>query len=357
METLIPPPPPPADHIVENNKLESSTNPSGRVSRRPSVGSSSTPSALSLSKDNTQAETLAAPTTLPYHSEEALRKQLQLRDRDELAAWLSQDWVADVYIEYYDVAIHQWRTAMEAIEAAGGDIPLREKRLLKKFLVRRAADALRSRSQRYVPISVAKAYWTKDDHDIRFIVQIVDKGRASERCWERYTRGNDTEYLCAVVFRLMFWLRAMHKISVATSGMSRWNNANCKRWFNVLRHIRECRAGPIEKAATQRTPLPPSTSLTGEAPAAEKQKYHDSAPEEILSPRFHTPQDVPLNVDLLSTFSPAAALEHPGVRADPRVAPTSSASSTKELAHEDSPNMTSPKSSHDSLNEVKSRVD
>lgn len=107
---------------------------------------------------------------LPNSSEEALRKLLRLRDRDELGAWLSQGWVVDVYEEYYNVAIDHWRKAMEAIEAAGGEVPWQKRRSSQKFLMHRAADALRSRSLRYVSPEVAKLHWTKDDHDIRFIV-------------------------------------------------------------------------------------------------------------------------------------------------------------------------------------------
>lgn len=157
----------PAKHtndVVESSGLKLPTDLSCRPS---SVDIVPTPSA---SADNAQDGGLPALMKLPNSSEEALRKLLRLRDRDELGAWLSQGWVVDVYEEYYNVAIDHWRKAMEAIEAAGGEVPWQKRRSSQKFLMHRAADALRSRSLRYVSPEVAKLHWTKDDHDIRFIV-------------------------------------------------------------------------------------------------------------------------------------------------------------------------------------------
>ncbi|KAL8923735.1 MAG: hypothetical protein Q9208_004487 [Pyrenodesmia sp. 3 TL-2023] len=166
-----------------------------------------------------------APTQSPVengnNSENALKKALGLQDSDELRTWLSRDWFVDAYDEYYVVAIHEWRIAMEAVELQSGTIPKAEPRSSQKFLVTRSAGALRSRTKRYTDLDANKDFWTRDDHDIRFIVRVVDAGRASGRCWERYTRGDHTEYLYETAYRLMCWLRAIARIVVANNGIGR----------------------------------------------------------------------------------------------------------------------------------------
>lgn len=344
----------PASHVndvIESSELGSPINLSGSISEWPSVDTIPTPS---VSKHNAQAGGPAALTKSPNNSEEALRKLLELRDRTELATWLSQDWVADVYIEYYDVTIDQWRRTMETIEAVGGKIPPQERRSSQKFLVHHAADALRSRCARYVTTTVAKSFWTNDDHDIRFIVRIVDEGRASGRCWERFTRGHHTEYLCTVAYRLMYWLRAMHKIIVATSGMSRWHKANCDRWFKFLRHIRDQRARLREKTATARAPPPPFATLTGESSTAGIPRVPDPAQRQALSPQSHRARGASLEMCHLPALSPAASLERPDIRADLRVTPTLLGNPTHDPAYGDSLDVIGPGSSHNTQKEGRS---
>ena len=301
---------------------------------------------LSPSNDHSPVEDPAALTKPPKSSEEALRKLLHLRDREEMATWLSQDWVADAFIEYYDTAIDHWRRAMEAIEAAGGEIPPQERRSSIKFLVNRAADALRSRNIRYVSASIVGSYWTKDDQDIRFLVRTVDAGRAAGRCWERYTHGDYTEHLCTVAYRLMCWLRAMHKITVATSGMSRWKKANCDRWFNVLRRIREQRAG-----VTGVLP-PPSTDSGVEASNAETPQPQNPSHGRAPSPS-HTSEGDLVNMRLLPPRSSGVSDE----RADIGVGRNATSTFSGDLTYDAASLADVPGSgdSSDSPNEVWSR--
>lgn len=335
-----------ADGVVASGESESPTNPMNRVPRRPGVD---TLPMLSSSRDGAHVEDPAALTKAPKSSEEAVRKLLCLRSRDEMATWLSQDWVADAFIEYYNMAIDHWRTAMEAIEAAGGEIPPQDRRSSEKFLVGRAADALRSRNPRYVAPSIAESYWTKDDQDIRFLVRIVDAGRASGRCWERYTRGDHTEYLCTVAYRLMCWLRAMHKITVATSGMSRWKKANCDGWFNILRGIRGQRAGSRE-AATAGAPL---TDSVVEASHADTPQHRDPSHGQAPSPQSHTGDGDVVDMRLWPTRSPGVSDDRPGTRVD--VTATFSGDVTSDSAQANLPDVTGSECSSDSPNEGWSR--
>ena len=286
---------------------------------------------LSASRDRAQVEDLAALTKPPKSSEEALRKLLHLRDRNEMATWLSQDWVADAFIEYYNRAIDHWRRAMEEIEAMGGEIPPQERRSSERFLVCRAADTLRSRNPRYVLALIPESYWTKDDQDIRFLVRMVDAGRATGRCWERYTRGDHTEYLCTIVYRLMCWLRAMHKITIATSGMSRWKKTNCGRWFDILRGIREQRAG------FRGAPLPPLTASGIEASNAETPHQNPSHRQTPSPSPSHTSEGDLVDIRLLPTRSPGELYERLDIKVDRNGTSTFSGDSTCDLAQAPSP--------------------
>ena len=321
------------DGVIASSEAESSINPI-------------TVPILSPPMDLAQVEDPAALTKPPKSSEEALRKLLGLRDRNEMATWLSQAWVADAFIEYYDRAIDHWRRAMEEIEAMGGEIPPQERRSSEKFLVCRAADALRSRNPRYVSASIPESYWTKDDQDIRFLVRMVDAGRATGRCWERYTRGDHTEYLCTVAYRLICWLRAMHKITTAPSGMSRWKKTNCDNWFNILRCIREQRAG------LRGAPLPPLTDSGVEASDAETPQHHNPTYKQTPSPS-HTSKGDLVDMCLLPTRSAGVSYERVGSRVDRNVTSTFSSDSTSDsttLA-----DVKSPRDSSDRPNKVRSK--
>ena len=174
----------------------------------------------------------------PNNSDEALVKVLGLHDKDELAVWLSQDWVVDAYEEYYHVAIHEWRVTMEGFQARGEPIPNPDRRSKQKFIVDKSAAALRSRNPTYTTVVARKHHWAAHDHDIRFVVRIVDEGRAPGRCWEGYGRDEHISPLCHTAYRLMCWLRAMARIVNAANGMGRWRAVKATTWFHFLCRIR-----------------------------------------------------------------------------------------------------------------------
>jgi hypothetical protein len=124
----------------------------------------------------------------------------------------------------------------------GGQTPDPERRSTENFLVSRSASALRSRNSRYTDLDVSKTYWTKDDHDNRFIVRLIVAGRALGRCWDRYTHGQHTEYLCKTAYRLMCWFRVMARIVNANNGMGRWRKAQAEKWYEFLCDIRRQRS-------------------------------------------------------------------------------------------------------------------
>ena len=264
------------------------------------------------------------------NSEMALTKALRVRGREELVAWLSQSWVAGCFIEYYDTAIHDWRIAMEAIEANQENMPRSERRSNQKLLVTGAVDALRWRNPRFLNDDVSKTYWTKDDHDIRFIVRLVAAGRSPGRCWEGQGCGPaGMEHLCGIAYRLMCWLRAMHRITLATSGMSRWHKVNCDRWFTVLSAIRRQNTIPTSEGAVPKSPLANPTDLIVEAPSTDLRPL-DPDSIGIPSQLAHSAQISPLDGDLAHANLPENVASDPG----PATTPPSTQSSPHTLLDE-----------------------
>lgn len=206
----------------------------------PTPASVSTPEVSAESSDGTAHNSLDSPASSSIvqsssekanNSEDALIKVLGLNDGDALRAWLSQDWVVDAYEEYYHVAIHEWRVTMEGFQARGEPIPNPEKRSKQKSIVDHSAAALRSRNLRYTTMGARKHLWTAHDHDVRFVVRIVDEGRAPGRCWEGYRRDEHIYPLCHTAYRLMCWLRAMARIVNVSNSMGRWRRAKAVKWY------------------------------------------------------------------------------------------------------------------------------
>jgi hypothetical protein len=86
--------------------------------------------------------------------------------------------------------------------------------------------------------------WSRDDHDIRFIVQLVASGTLPGRWWEHCRQGQDLERLCSTGYRLMVWLRYMYRYTTSTHMCSQWQRVTGFYWVQVLekacaRRVRE----------------------------------------------------------------------------------------------------------------------
>ncbi|KAL9041349.1 MAG: hypothetical protein Q9180_001338 [Flavoplaca navasiana] len=304
-------------------------------------GNSPTPSSVSTSKSSAEppdamvqdgSDFPATPPSVdafqavqsssekPNNSDEALIKVLGLHNKDELAVWLSQDWVVDAYEEYYHVAIHEWRVTMERFQARGELIPNPDRRSKQKFIVDTSAAALRSRNPTYTTVVARKHHWAAHDHDIRFVVRIVDEGRAPGRCWEGYGRDEHISPLCHTAYRLMCWLRAMARIVNTANSMGRWRAAKAVTWFKFLCRIRCQRLAAkgggntttgslvvpaISSAsiATDKIQLSDGVSVPSPAP---KSPPHETLPNEIR-PGVTRPE---VDIATTASYSPSSAM-HP----------------------------------------------
>ena len=86
--------------------------------------------------------------------------------------------------------------------------------------------------------------WSRDDHDIRFIVQLVASGTLTGRWWEHCRQDQDLERLCSTGYRLMVWLRYMYRYTTSTHTCSQWQRVTGFHWVQVLekacaRRVRE----------------------------------------------------------------------------------------------------------------------
>lgn len=90
----------------------------------------------------------------------------------------------DVYSEYAAAVLDIRKAEVVKSISTGAGIPPHHHPSSKKYLINSAMSALRSGSRRYLGQRPLKAGWTRDDHDIRFVVRLVESGSVSGRWWE-----------------------------------------------------------------------------------------------------------------------------------------------------------------------------
>jgi len=179
-----------------------------------------------------------------WHSEKALRDFLGLRDRQELLAWLRQDWVLGVYDEYCAIELDGRRFQEQSLLENGRSIPPSAKRSSAKFLINASVLALQSGSTKYTREEVDMSNWTGDDHDIRFIVRLVQIGKYPGRWWENCCHAEHLPRLCSIGYNLLSWLRYVHRLSTAKSQSSRVQRAVAAQWHWQLSQARTSRNLP-----------------------------------------------------------------------------------------------------------------
>jgi hypothetical protein len=192
-----------------------------------------------------QLQTLEDPENpeQPWHVEKELRNRLGVRNKQELLVWLTQVSVLGVYEEYCTVALDPRRLEEESLQKSGQPVPPGRKRSSAKFLINTATLALRAPCAKYSHAGPNKANWTTDDHDLRFIVQLLQNGRASGRWWEyRQQEHHDVE-LCTIAYRLLCWLRHIHHLTSGTSNTSQAQRAIATEWCIQLRDARAALGG------------------------------------------------------------------------------------------------------------------
>jgi hypothetical protein len=166
----------------------------------------------------------------PWHDERALRKALGVRDRDELLAWVRQDWVFAIYEEYYTAVLSQW-------QAGRPDLHPGVRGSSATFIVNSSLAALHSYT---LPVQ-DRSRWTQDQHDIRLVSRLVAEGQQPDRWWERHGPG-ETPTLCITAYRFLCWLRHIHRLAATQGAGSQLQRAVDCRWFTELQEERTRRA-------------------------------------------------------------------------------------------------------------------
>ncbi|KAF8860616.1 hypothetical protein BDZ45DRAFT_741281 [Acephala macrosclerotiorum] len=138
-----------------------------------------------------------------WHSEKELRDSLGVRNKEELLAWLKEQMYLD----------------------NGCDIPPGRKRSSAKFLINSSALTLNSRNPRYT------------------------YGYAG-RWWENWCEAEHTGMLCCTAYKVLCWLRHIHRLSSGSSPTNQLRRATAplfeSNWLGMGRDRRSLGNGCIE---------------------------------------------------------------------------------------------------------------
>ena len=177
---------------------------------------------------------------LPLHrvgTEYGIRSLLRLKSRGELATWLQQPWVVGVYTEL----------ARNCFDMRGRSGQRDQRRrgirgAAMASIVNAALDAIENNTLRFVQSSSDTTFWTEDDHAIRFIVRLVNAGRAPGRWWDSLTEKQSNRELCLFGWNLLCWFRSVNKPHDGQAA-TQLQRANNYMWLQVLDRARRGSSG------------------------------------------------------------------------------------------------------------------
>lgn len=174
-----------------------------------------------------------------WHSEKQLRESLGIRNKEELLAWLSQDWVVDICDVYCAAQIDNKRLEKQKHLENGSDVPPGRKRTSAKFLINSSIIALKAGdgNSRYTQGHVNVSNWTVDDFDIKFVVQLVREGKQAGRWWENWGDA-DTTTLCCTAYKVLCWLRYIHRLSSGSSSSNLLQRKTANHWCTLINKAR-----------------------------------------------------------------------------------------------------------------------
>jgi hypothetical protein len=241
-----------------------------------------------------------------------LRRAIRVRDSHELQTWLVQNWVIDAYTEYAVAVLDVGRAEVAKCIEAGVDIPTRHRSSSRKFIINGATAALRERSAMYIGSHLTKTGWTRDNHDVRFVAQVVESGRLPGRWWQDRDRKEDSEALCAVAYRLMSWLRYMSSFTTSTHASMKYQRGVGFYWIQILEKARARRARQLKALTTD----PGRTIIAGSSLC-----HITHAPALCISSALSMSPSPSRPIDYATTSSTAVEQSVPSFKMSPSTSP------------------------------------
>jgi hypothetical protein len=171
-------------------------------------------------------------------SEVTLREELEVPNPREFYILLNQDWIAKNILEYVAAVLEPMVTS----GPASVDVDDARHHSTMKYVIQRAIRAVQTGSERYTGPTVSKSSWTLDDHDTRFIAQIVIDGCKPGNWWESKAHDEHLPRLCAISHRLMSWLRRQYGLTRSTNARVRWEKKRAFVWVKFFNHLRRKQA-------------------------------------------------------------------------------------------------------------------
>jgi hypothetical protein len=161
---------------------------------------------------------------------------------------LSQDWVLDVCDGYCAAQLDTKRLHEQRSLDNGTSVAPGRRRSSARFLINTSVQALHNKTARYTQDVVNTSNWTTDDHDVRFIVRLVQQGRCAGRWWENWCEAKHTGKLCCTAYQVLCWLRHIHGVSSGSSSNSRIQRVLANHWHALLTDARAKRRWFVDES-------------------------------------------------------------------------------------------------------------
>lgn len=167
-----------------------------------------------------------------------LYRNIGVSNADEFRELLRQDWIQRAYKEYSVACLTPSHDRDEA--AIASNEPARRSNKTKSphvWKLARVADAIKNMNPRYLGLSGMrdKTLWTEDDHDIQFMVTVVQGAMSSSNVWTRnHHEEQSIEAFCRKSLWLALWLRWLYKPGSGSSKEAQRLKNVKTEWMSIL---------------------------------------------------------------------------------------------------------------------------
>ena len=153
------------------------------------------------------------PQSIPR--DKALRADLQFADQTALFDFMTANWMLIIYTDYCIGVLDIKAGREQALRAAGGIVPKAHEisKAEQDTMVNNAMVEIQLQNPKYMAgRKVDRVKWSKYEYDMRFMVQLVIRGRAPNRLWQHRRTREYLPDLCFLAFRVLSWLHETHSI-------------------------------------------------------------------------------------------------------------------------------------------------